>query len=150
MEDVKYISEEKASSLIRSEIHPDDVVMIAVGSSGLALRIPKVLKRAIMSQNFNKITPDKSKVNPIFLEFCLNDRDVQNQIKKYVTDTVRTFFSLTNMKELSVIVPPIDLQNQFAQIVSNIESQKALLKQSIQESDDLFNALVQKAFRGEL
>lgn len=58
-----------------------------------------------------------------------------------------------NAKELQrikILIPPISVQNQFAQIVENIEVQKTLVKQSLQESEDLFNALVQKAFNGEL
>ncbi len=58
-----------------------------------------------------------------------------------------------NAKELQrikILLPPIELQNQFAQIVENIEAQKTLVKQSLQKSEDLFNGLVQKAFGGEL
>jgi type I restriction enzyme, S subunit len=55
-----------------------------------------------------------------------------------------------NLKKINLPVPPLKLQNQFAQIVENIEAQKALVKQSLQKSEDLFNGLVQKAFKGEL
>src|SRR5437660_1132384 len=46
LSDVKYVSEEKARELSRSEIRPDDIVVVAVGSSGLACRIPASLPRA--------------------------------------------------------------------------------------------------------
>ena len=55
-----------------------------------------------------------------------------------------------NAKELQkirILVPPINEQKRFAQIVENIEAQKALVKQCLQESEDLFNGLVQKAFK---
>ena len=58
--------------------------------------------------------------------------------------------NLSMIKSLELIYPPIAMQNQFAQIVENIEAQKALAKQSLKECYDLFNGLVQKAFRGEL
>jgi type I restriction enzyme S subunit len=58
--------------------------------------------------------------------------------------------SKEKLKNLFVPLPPINLQNQFAQIVENIEAQKALVKQSLHESEDLFKGLVQKAFGGEL
>jgi len=58
--------------------------------------------------------------------------------------------NLSMIKSIELIFPPLKLQNKFAQIVENIEVQKALVKQSLQESDDLFNGLVQKAFKGEL
>jgi type I restriction enzyme, S subunit len=54
------------------------------------------------------------------------------------------------LQRIKILIPPVTLQNQFAQIVENIEAQKAILKQSIKESEDLFNGLVQEAFNGEL
>ncbi|MGD9993952.1 MAG: restriction endonuclease subunit S [Salinivirgaceae bacterium] len=54
------------------------------------------------------------------------------------------------LQKIKILIPPISIQNQFAQIVENIEAQKAILKQSIQQCENLFNALVQKAFKSEL
>ncbi|VXC57667.1 restriction endonuclease subunit S [Chryseobacterium sp. 8AT] len=47
-------------------------------------------------------------------------------------------------------LPPIDLQKQFAEKITLIEQQKELAKQELKESEDLFNCLLQKAFKGEL
>jgi len=52
------------------------------------------------------------------------------------------------LQKIKILIPPIALQNQFAQIVENIEAQKATLKKNIAESENLFNCLVQKAFSG--
>ncbi|MBM4241838.1 MAG: restriction endonuclease subunit S [Euryarchaeota archaeon] len=54
------------------------------------------------------------------------------------------------LKDLKIILPPIELQNQFGTIVENIEKIKGTQKQSKQQINDLFNALMQKAFKGEL
>lgn len=150
LSNVKYISEEKAIELKRSEVKPNDVVIIAVGSSGKALLVPQSLPRAIMSQNFNKITPDISEVKPIYLEYCINDNMVQGQFRKKITDTVRTFLSLTSIKEIKIPVPPLELQTQFAQIVEKTEVIKTQYQQSLQELENLYGSLSQKAFRGEL
>ncbi len=150
LSNVKYIGEEKAIELKRSELKPKDVVIIAVGSSGKALLVPQSLPRAIMSQNFNKITPDISKVEPIYLEYCINDNIVQSQFKKKITDTVRTFLSLTSIKEIKIPVPPLELQTQFAQIVAKTEAIKTQYQQSLQELENLYGSLSQKAFKGEL
>ena len=54
------------------------------------------------------------------------------------------------IKELIIPVPPITLQTQFAEKIALIDQQKELAKQSLNESEDLFNTLLQKAFKGEL
>ena len=52
-------------------------------------------------------------------------------------------------KELAPL-PPIELQTQFAERVAIIEEQKALAQASLEKSEELFNSLLQKAFKGEL
>ena len=46
----------------------------------------------------------------------------------------------SGMEQYSVPVPPIDLQNAFAQKMEAIEKQKELIKKSIQEIETLFNS----------
>jgi type I restriction enzyme S subunit len=58
--------------------------------------------------------------------------------------------AIFRIEETRILVPPINLQNQFAEKIALIEKQKALAKQELQESEDLFNCLLQKAFKGEL
>ena len=54
------------------------------------------------------------------------------------------------IKKYTILNPPIELQTQFAQRIQNIESQKAKAQAALQQSEDLFNCLLQKAFKGEL
>jgi len=150
LDDVKFISEQKAQSLVRSEVRPGDIVVVAVGSSGLACQIPNSLPRAIMSQNFNKISPDLNKTNPIYLEYCINSLFVQQQLNKEITDTVRTFLSLTKLKNVKIPLPPLRDQEKFAQVVRKSAQLRTKHQRAERKSDDIFNSLVQRAFRGEL
>lgn len=43
-------------------------------------------------------------------------------------------------------VPPIELQTQFATIITNIEAQKAVLRESLRESEALLGGLLQRVF----
>jgi type I restriction enzyme, S subunit len=63
-----------------------------------------------------------------------------------------TIPSLTKetLLRIKIPIPPIELQNQFAERVQAIEAQKAQAQQSLQKSEELFNSLLQKAFKGEL
>ena len=47
-------------------------------------------------------------------------------------------------------LPPLELQNEFAEKVQKIEEQKQLLEKSLSLMEENFNSLIQKAFRGEL
>jgi len=54
------------------------------------------------------------------------------------------------LKKYLVINPPFVLQNQFEYIFQAIESQKAQAQASLAQAEDLFNSLLQRAFKGEL
>jgi type I restriction enzyme S subunit len=63
-----------------------------------------------------------------------------------------TFSHLTaeKLKELKVPLPPITLQNQFAERIQQTEQQKQQAQASLEKSEALFNSLLQRAFTGEL
>jgi type I restriction enzyme S subunit len=54
------------------------------------------------------------------------------------------------LQNIKLLIPPIELQNRFAEIISHIETQKQLVRQSLQKSEELFQGLMQRAFKGEL
>jgi type I restriction enzyme S subunit len=54
------------------------------------------------------------------------------------------------LQGIKILIPPIELQNQFAQIVEKTEALKCQYQQSLQELENLYGSLSQKAFRGEL
>ena len=63
-----------------------------------------------------------------------------------------TIPSLTKetLLRIKIPTPTIALQNQFAERVQAIEAQKAQAQASLAQSEDLFNSLLQRAFKGEL
>ena len=58
--------------------------------------------------------------------------------------------SKKNYLNLFMIYPSINSQNQFAERVEAIEEQKAQAQASLVKAEELFNSLLQRAFKGEL
>ena len=58
--------------------------------------------------------------------------------------------NLTMVKEIEILYPPLVLQKQFAERTKVIEAQKIEAQICLKKSEDLFNSLLQKAFKGEL
>ena len=62
-------------------------------------------------------------------------------------------FKAINSKQLRSIkipLPPISLQQKFSSIVEHVEKLKEKQKESKKNVDEMFNSLMQKAFKGEL
>lgn len=77
--------------------------------------------------------------------------------KKFVEELVSkmkgaSYPAVTNndVLKVKIPIPPISLQNQFASIVEKVESLREKQKQSTEEINTLFDALMQKAFNDDL
>jgi type I restriction enzyme S subunit len=54
------------------------------------------------------------------------------------------------LNDIKFPCPPINLQNLFAERVQAIETQKAQAQASLVKAEELFNSLLQRAFKGEV
>lgn len=54
------------------------------------------------------------------------------------------------IKGLEILNPPIELQNQFPQLVEKVEVLKEQYKSSLLELENLYGSLSSKAFKGEM
>jgi len=92
---------------------------------------------------------EKSDINSTYLQYLLHEIFVRNynQIASGTTFSELKIFALKN---LDIMVPPISVQNKFASIVKEVEVMKEYQKQSREHIENLFNNLMQKAFRGDL
>ena len=88
--------------------------------------------------------------NRIFLASLLRSKSFIDFILQHSTRTNIPKANKTQMKLYKGIAPPIKLQNQFAERIKEINAQKEQAQKSLEESENLFNALLQKAFKGEL
>ena len=58
--------------------------------------------------------------------------------------------NLELLEKYEAYIPPIDLQNEFVERISVLDSMTMYMRQSLAELDILFDALQHRAFRGEL
>jgi type I restriction enzyme S subunit len=89
-------------------------------------------------------------INKTFLYYIFNCGYFIHYTTGNVTGSTIKNVSLKSMRNFPILFPPIQLQNQFAERVQVIENQKQQAQESLQKSEDLFNSLLQKAFKGEL
>jgi len=73
-----------------------------------------------------------------------------NEIFKMAAGAAQPNVSLKEIQEITIPVPPLYLQNRFATSLNNIKSQKQQAEASLVKAEDLFNSLLQRAFKGEL
>jgi type I restriction enzyme S subunit len=75
---------------------------------------------------------------------------VYRQAKRQNSGSTVGHVNVKDIKKFNVLQPPKELQDNFSEIVLKIENLKAQYQQSLQELENLYGSLSQKAFKGEL
>ncbi len=93
----------------------------------------------------------KADVVPEFFTFLLNTSYYKNIFMQRCKKAVgQSNISPTLLREFEVFLPPRSQQQKFADLVQKVERLKEKQKQSETQLQNLFNSLMQRAFRGEL
>ncbi|HBE67050.1 MAG TPA: restriction endonuclease [Planctomycetaceae bacterium] len=53
-------------------------------------------------------------------------------------------------QDIAILKPPIEAQQEYVKVLDAVRARKRSIQAAADESDDLFNSLVQRAFKGEL
>lgn len=93
----------------------------------------------------------QAQINPYYLSALINSRYGKSYFLKSAKQTTGiASINSTQLKNFPTVLPPIELQNQFAGIVEKIEGIKARYQASLAELERLYGVLSQRAFKGEL
>lgn len=73
----------------------------------------------------------------------------RRQIKMQTSVAINQI-SIPLLESVKVPLPPMELQNKFAEFTNQVDKLKFEMEKSLKELEDNFNSLMQKAFKGEL
>ena len=146
---VKYITKETYEFLSKSKVYPNDIIMNKIGSAGKVyimpnLDIPVTLGRNAFLIRFN------DKILPIYIYYLLTSEYGKKQIQRCVRGAVTKTITKEDVRKIKIIVPPIDLQNQFSEIVKQIDKQKFEIEKSLKETQELYESLMKEYFKGAM
>lgn len=77
----------------------------------------------------------------------LNNPSIKNNILLNMAGGAIQRLTIKKIKDINIIIPPLDLQNKFAKIIKKIEEQKSLYTQELEKLQENFDALLQKSFQ---
>ncbi|SDM92510.1 restriction endonuclease subunit S [Paenibacillus jilunlii] len=99
-----------------------------------------------LGQRIVSYRANNSIIDSLFLMYHMQSEYFQDQIRRLARGSTVKHLSVPECNLFVVYVPPIELQTQFANIVTKIEEQKALVKKAIDETQYLFNSLMSEYF----
>lgn len=136
----KYLPKERACKTKKGLAINGDVLFAHNATVGPVAYLITNEPLVILSTSLTAYRCNQDKMNPLFLRAYMQSIWFESQYKASMKQTTRNQIPITQQKKFDFILPPISLQNQFAEKVQAIEHQKELIKQSIKEVETLFNS----------
>ena len=129
---------------------PNDVLMTEGGDPdklGRGAIIHEPPSDCIHQNHIFRVRLDQSKITPEFMEQYLQ----RQKAKRYFLGCAKqtTGIASINMRQLRalpMLIPPIELQQEFSEYVSQIDKSKSVIQKSLDETQLLFDSLMQKYF----
>jgi type I restriction enzyme S subunit len=146
----KFISEEEHLQLIkRCNPEKGDILYTKNGTIGIAETISWDYDFSIFV-SLCLIKLKNELVQSCYLCHLLNTPFALRQAMSHSKTGTITNLHLVEIKRIKLPIPPLSIQTEFAKRIKQINLLKAKTQTTLKEADDLFNALLQRAFRGEL
>lgn len=145
--DLAYISDEQAEKLNNVTIESDDVLLNITGASvARCCIVPNEILPARVNQHVCVIRC-KDIINPIFLNNILIDENYQELLWAIAgSGATREAITKQQVENLSIILPPLELQTQFADFVRQVDKSKVAVQKALDEAQLLFDSLMQEYF----
>ena len=145
MEPREYISKETYDKvMVRGFPKEGDVVFTTEAPLGNVCRIPHFDTEFYIGQRI--VTLQTEKLIPAYLEYALSTEDFKQKYMGMSSGSTVTGIRVRLLEQLTIPVPPIDLQKQFADFVTQIDKSKAVAQKALDEAQLLFDSLMQKYF----
>ena len=146
--DLAYIDTEQASALDNVILQHGDVLLNITGASvARCCIVPSELVSGRVNQHVAILRPRES-LKYVFLCAQLISSGFQHKLlhDSKANGATREALTKPQLESMPIIVPPLSLQQEFADKIASIEKQKTALTQSIAESQKLLDYTMDKYF----
>lgn len=145
MTSIKYIDKNAYELLSKSKIYGGEIIMNKIGSAGKIYLMPQIDMPASLGRNAFMFRYD-DQINVKFLYHLLTSEYGQREIQQYVRGAVTKTITKNDARAVLIIVPPIELQNEFESFVQQVDKSKATVQKALDETQLLFDSLMQQYF----
>ncbi len=104
----------------------------------------------LLNQRVARFKAKKISLNPECLKYFCYSPFFKRMVEYYSASALQPNISTKEVEEILIFNPPKELQNHFSAIAKKTESIKQKMLIQLQELEICFQALMQKAFKGEL
>lgn len=145
-----FISETTYSKLVDSNAVPvqNDILITSRGTLGLCYIVKNEDRFYFQDGMITWLAECKGNITPLFLTYLFKNHHFLQQITSKANKSTVAYISISQISKRKIPLPPLSLQNLFAQRIELIEQQKAEIKSTIADLETLLASRMQYWFFG--
>jgi type I restriction enzyme S subunit len=147
-----FVTREKDAALRKGKLQRGDVILTTRGTIGNSAHYGREIKYENMRINSGMVIlrVNTAKVLPEYLLLIINSDEFVSQVKAMTSGSAQPQLPINRLSHMKLILPPVPLQTQLVQRVTEIRELEAKQSGSSRRLDDLFQSLLYRAFNGDL
>ena len=148
LDDIQYIKAPKNKEAERTKVKCGDLLISITADLGRTGVIDKDIssRGAYINQHLSLVRLDQNRINPQYISYYLETDAGKRQFYSKNQNGVKAGLNFDAIKSLNIIVPPIELQDDFVKNIYFIDKHKSVIQKSLDETQLLFDSLMQKYF----
>lgn len=143
--DVKYVSKDAYDFFKKSQIFGGELIVCKIGSAGQNYVMPYLNRPVSLGLNQIMIRIKDTILMPYLYQYLHTDYGeflISGCINGAVTKTI----TKTELKKIPILLPPIELQNQFAEFIHQVDKSREEVKVALEKTQQLYDSLMQEYF----
>lgn len=145
---IQYVNPPETQEAVRTKVKEKDLLISITADLGRTGVITKEIADfgAYINQHLSLLRVDTSNINPLYISYYLESDSGRKQFESKNQSAVKAGLNFNAIRSLNLLVPPLELQNEFEKYVQQIENSKLDMQTSLNNLITTQQALMQQYF----
>ena len=143
-----YIPENKYEELKKQRLVPipGDILVTSRGTLGRCYIISPEDRFYFQDGMISWLSNYEKEITPLYIQYLFDMPGFKKQIDSMQAGSTVAYLSIAMLKKLEIMLPDRELQELFASFVSQVDKSKFAVQKSLEETQLLFDSLMQQYF----
>ena len=148
LQDVQYVTPPDNAEAKRTKVQKNDLLISITADLGRTGVVTEEIANhgAYINQHLICIRLKDEQVNPLYVAYYMESDAGKEQFTAKNQSAVKAGLNFNAINSLKLMVPPLPLQNQFADFVAEVDKSKVEVQKALDQTQLLFDSLMQQYF----
>lgn len=148
LDNIQYVDAPNNKEAERTKVKTGDLLISITADLGRTGVVDEQIASmgAYINQHLSLVRLDTCKINPLYVSYFLETEGGKIQFESKNQTGVKAGLNFEAIKSLKILVPPLNMQNEYVDFVEQVEKAKQVIKEQLEQLETLKKSLMQKYF----